>query len=152
MRRTVIPIFTALALVLACSSQVAAATTAEDAYEYRESIMTALKGHAGAISMQVRGLAGDPDHVAKHAKAIANLGTELHAVFQKGSAVEGSEALPAIWENPADFAAALERAEKAMAALGEAADSGEIEAIGVAFTNVGKACKGCHEDFRLDED
>jgi cytochrome c556 len=145
---------TTLTLVLAVglSAPVAAEPSAKDAYEYRESIMTALKGHVGAMSRQVRGLAGDPYYVANHAKAIANLGTELHTIFPEGSNVEGSAALPAIWEKPEKFAEALANAEEAMATLGKAADDGDVEAIGKAFTNVGKACKGCHDTFREEHE
>jgi len=152
MRRILVSSIVALSLTLGFSIHVAAESSAEDAYEYRESIMTALKGHAGAISKQIRGLAGEPAYAAKHARAIANLGTELHSVFQEGSAVEGSEALPAIWEKPEEFEAALNKAKEAMAALGDAADGGDLAQIGNAFMNVGKACKSCHEDFRLDDD
>jgi cytochrome c556 len=151
MSRIITSTITIIALGLGFTYQSVAETSADDAYEYRESIMTALKGHAGAISMTVRGLAGDPKNAGKHARAIADLGTELHAIFQEGSAVEGSETLPAVWDNPEEFAAAVAKAEEAMAALGAAAD-GDIEAIGAAFMNVGKACKGCHEDFRQDDD
>ena len=45
-------------LTVVLSAPIAAEPSAEDAYKYRESIMTSLKGHAGAISMQTRGLAG----------------------------------------------------------------------------------------------
>lgn len=121
----------------------------DNAFKYRKTIMTALKGHAGAIAMQARGLAGDPAHIANHAKAIANLGAELHLVFLEGSNVEDSEALSAIWEKPDEFAAAVAAAEEATAALGEAAESGDMKAIGAAFRNVGKSCKGCHDDFRV---
>ena len=147
-------LITTLALVLSAglSVPIAAEPTAEDAYEYRESVMTALKGHAGAISRQVRGLAGDPDHVGSHAKAIAGLGSELHTIFAEGSNIEGSEALAAIWDEPEKFAEALANAEEAMAALGEVADGGDMEAIGNAFMNVGKACKGCHDSFREEHE
>ncbi len=117
-----------------------------------ESIMTSLKGHAGAISMQTRGLAGDPSHISSHAQAIANLGAELNSIFPERSNVEGSEALPIIWEEPEKFAEALARAEEAMAALGAAASGNDLEAIGRAFRNVGEACKGCHERYREEHD
>ena len=152
MRRIFICTITAITLVLGLSLQVTAETSAEDAFKYRQYIMTALKGHAGAVSTQTRGLAGNSDYVANHAKAIANLGTELHTIFQEGSNVEDSEALPIIWEEPEEFAAAVAKAEEAMAALGETADGGDMQAIGAAFMNVGKACKGCHESFRVEHD
>lgn len=143
---------TALTLILSFSFQATAETSAEDAFKYRQFIMSALKGHAGAISSQARGLAGDADHIANHAKAVANLGTELHSIFQEGSNIEDSEALPVIWEEPEEFAAAVAKAEEAMAALGEVADGGDIQAIGNAFKDVGKACKGCHERFRVEHE
>ena len=152
MRRILISRITAITLVLGFSLQVTAEPSADDAFKYRQSIMTALKGHAGAISMQVRGLAGDSDYVSKHARAIANLGAELHTIFQEGSNVEDSEALSVIWEEPEEFAAAVAKAEEAMAALGNAADGGDLAQIGNAFMNVGKACKGCHDRFRMEHD
>jgi cytochrome c556 len=152
MRRIFICTITAITLVLGLSLQVTAETSAEDAFKYRQHIMTALKGHAGAVSTQTRGLAGNSDYVANHAKAIANLGTELHTIFPEGSNVEDSEALPVIWEEPEELAAAVAKAEEAMAALDEAADGGDMQAIGAAFMDVGKACKGCHERFRVEHD
>ena len=152
MRRIFICTITAITLVLGLSLQVTAETSAEDAFKYRQYIMTALKGHAGAVSTQTHGLAGDSDYVSNHAKAIAGLGTELHTIFPEGSNVEDSEALPVIWEEPEEFAAAVAKAEEAMAALGEAADGGDMQAIGAAFMDVGKACKGCHERFRVEHD
>ena len=152
MRHKLVGTVTALTLILGLSIQVTAETSAEDAFKYRQSVMTALKGHAGAISMQARGLAGDSDYVSDHAKAIANLGTELHTIFPEGSNFEDSEALPVIWEEPEEFAAAVGKAEEAMAALGETADGGDMQAIGAAVMDVGKACKGCHERFRVEHD
>ena len=152
MGRIIISVVSAISLTAGIAVNVVAETSAEDAAKYRQSIMSALKGHAGAISMQARGLAGDADYVANHAKAIANLGTELHSIFQEGSNVEDSEALPAIWDEPDKFAEAVAKAEETMAALGEAATDGDLEAIGSAFRNVGEACKGCHERFREEHD
>jgi cytochrome c556 len=149
MRRKLVIAVTALTLFLGFSMQVTAETSDDNAFKYRQNIMTALKGHAGAIAMQARGLAGDPSKVANHAKAMAGLGSELHLVFAEGSKVEDSESLDAIWEKPEDFAAAVAAAEEALAALGEVADSGDMKVIGAAFRDVGKSCKGCHDDFRV---
>ncbi len=87
--------------------------------------MTALSGHAGAISMTVRGLAGNPRHASKHAEAKSTLGTELGTLFQEGSNVEKSEALPVIWEDPEEFAEAVAKAEEALAALAGLTDVSE---------------------------
>ena len=140
---------TSLTVFLGFSMQVTAETSDDNAFKYRQNIMTAFKGHAGAIAMQARGLAGDPSKIAGHAKAVASLGSELHLVFPEGSNVEDSEALAAIWEKPEEFATAVAAAEEAMAALGEVAESGDMKAIGAAFRDVGKSCKGCHDNFRV---
>lgn len=61
--------------------------------------------------------------------------------------VEGTRALPAIWENPDDFAAkwaALGEAAKGM----QAAAGTSAEAIGAAMGPLGGACKSCHETYR----
>jgi len=152
MCRKIISTVLATGLMAGLSAPIAAEPSAEDAYKYRESIMTALKGHTGAISMQTRGLAGDPSHITSHAQAIANLGAELNSIFPEGSNVEDSAALPIIWEEPEKFAEALAKAEEAMTALGAAASVNDLEAIGRAFRNVGKACKGCHERYREEHD
>lgn len=151
MRNKIVTLITTLAFVLGFSLQAASEPGDEDSFKYRQSIMTALKGHAGALSMQTRGLAGEPRHAAKHASAIASLGAELRSVFPEGSKVHDSEALAAIWEKPDEFAAAIAVIEEAAAALGEIADGGDMTAIGAAFRNVGKACKGCHDDFRAEQ-
>ncbi len=152
MRRKMMSAVFATILTTGLSAPIAAEPSAEDAHTYRESIMTSLKGHAGAISMQTRGLAGDPSHISSHAQAIANLGAELRSIFQEGSNVEDSHALPIIWEEPEKFAEAVAKAEKAMAALGEAASDNDVEAVGRAFRNVGEACKGCHERYREEHE
>ena len=152
MRRIIITTVSALALIIGASVHVLAEPSAEDAFEYRHSLMTALKGHAGAISMQTRGLAGDANYVSNHASAVAALVSELKTVFQEGSITEDSEALPAIWEKPEKFAEALAKAEEAAVALGEVAAGGDIQAIDGAFRELGGACKGCHDDFRKEHE
>ena len=132
--------------------QVAAETTPEDAKGYRVSVMTALRGHVGATSMTVRGLVDDHGQLAGHAAGLASAAAELKYIFPEGSDVDESEALPAIWEQPEKFAAAVEKAEEATAAFEEAVAGGDSEAIGAAFRNVGMACRGCHDDFRVEHD
>ena len=152
MRRKLISAVLATLLTAGLSAPIAAEPSAEDAFKYRKSIMSAFKGHAGAISLITRGLAGDPSHVSSHAEAIANLSAELNSIFPDGSNVEDSEALPIIWEEPEEFAEAVANAEEAMAALGAAASDNNVEAVGRAFHNVGEACKGCHERYREEHD
>lgn len=137
---------------LGLSVQVAAETSAEDAKKYRVSIMTALKGHIGAASMTVRGLVDNNGQLAGHAAGLVSGTAELHNIFQEGSAVDDSEALPAIWEQAEKFAAAIKKTQEATVAFQEAVAGGDGDAIGAAFRNMGKSCGGCHDDFRVEHD
>ncbi|HEX2139575.1 MAG TPA: cytochrome c, partial [Woeseiaceae bacterium] len=84
----------------ATSFDALAEPTAEDAKDYRSAIMTAMRGHIAAISMQLRGLVEDNGFLAEHAQALASTAAEVGHVFQPGSNVGDSEALPEIWERP----------------------------------------------------
>ncbi len=137
---------------LGISTPILADTTPEDAKDYRVSIMTTLRGHIGATSMTVRGLVDDHGQLAAHAAGLANGVAELKYVFQEGSIVDESEALPVIWEQPEKFAAAIKKSEDATIAFQEAVDGGDSKAIGAAFRNVGMSCRGCHDDFRVAHD
>ena len=141
--KRIIPLIT-----LAISMAVIAEPAPEDAAKYRQSIMKALSGHNGAISMMVRGKAGDPDNLGNHIQALVNLKAEIESVFKEGSDLEDDRALPAIWENADAFADAIENFEAAVEALSDVADGGDMPAIEAAHRDLGKACKGCHEDFR----
>lgn len=152
MYRKLISILTAVAVTMGISLHAAADTTPEDAADYRTAIMTTLRGHLVAASMTMRGLVDDNGQIANHARGIANSTMEFGAIFQEGSNIGESEALPVIWEEPEDFAAAIAKVQEASAAFVEAAESGDSAAIGGAFRNLGGACRGCHDRFRVAHD
>lgn len=127
--------------------------TPEDAKDYRSAVMTSLGGHIGAASMHVRELVDDDNgFLEKHAEGLANGAAELKYLFPPGSNVADSEALPLIWEEPEKFAEAIETAEAATKAFREAVAGGDRAEIGAAFRDVGAACRGCHDRFRVDDD
>lgn len=145
-KATVAVVFSAFA------ASVFADTTSEDAKDYRTAVMTSLRGHVVAASMHVRGLVDGGDFLQKHADGLANGAAELRHLFPEGSAVNESEALPVIWEQPEEFAKAVDEAERATAAFRDTVASGDDEAIRSAFREVGMACRGCHDQFRRDDD
>lgn len=151
MQRKIIGITTCAVVVLGITFQALAETTPEDAFDYRKAVMTSLRGHIGAASLIARGLVADGDIVG-HARGLANGAKELHRLFPAGSNVGESEALPVIWENTEDFAAAITKTEEATAAFVAAAESGDKDAISAAFRNVGMSCRGCHDNFRVAHD
>lgn len=152
MQRKLILLLAATAILPGLTTIAVAETSAEDAFKYRQSVMTALRGHIGAVSMIMRGLVEDEGYLAKHAASMAETATEIHRVFQEGSNVGESEALPIIWDEPEKFAEAIEKAEAATAAFSEAAASGDADAISGAFRELGGACRGCHDRYRVAHD
>jgi cytochrome c556 len=79
---------------------------------------------------------------------VQQLATMLPEAFPANSGGEGSRALPAIWENPADFAARVQAIRTAADALVEAARGGNADQIQAAQQGVQQACAGCHMTFR----
>ncbi|HEX7061600.1 MAG TPA: cytochrome c [Woeseiaceae bacterium] len=136
----------------AFSANTLADPSPEDAKDYRQAVMSSLGGHVKAISLHVRGLVDYDGYLAKHAEALALSASEIEQIFPAGSNVGDSEALPAIWDDPDAFAEAVAQLKEATAAFADATASGDEAAMGSAFRDVGKACKGCHDRFRKDDD
>jgi cytochrome c556 len=141
----------ALAMTAVVSIPALADTTPEDALDYRKAVMTAMRGHIGAASMIARGLVDNDGHLVGHARGLAHGAREMERIFQEGSDVGESEALPLIWEEPEAFAEAVSKMQEAAAAFVVAAESGDGEAIGAAFRNVGMSCRGCHDRYRVED-
>ena len=153
MRNSIIAGVTAIAMGCGLSAATLAETAPEDAAKYRQYVMRALSGHFGALTMTARELAGDAANLGNHSAALVALAAEIGPSFEAagGAPVDDTEALPAIWQQPDAFAAAVEEFAAAAAALDAAIADGDSDAIMAAHRDTGAACKGCHEDFRLDD-
>ena len=92
------------------------------------------------------------DNLKLHAGAMADLASIVPNVFPEGSGEGKTEALPAIWEKPAEFEEAVETFVSAAKDLSNAANSGDMGAVGSGIQNLGQACKGCHDNFREEHD
>lgn len=149
MNRKFLSVMAAVALTTGIPMQAGADTTPEDAYDYRTAIMESMRGHIRAASMTVRGLVEDRGQLLNHAKGMANNTKEFDHLFPEGSIVGDSEALPVIWQEPEEFAAAITKVQEASEAFVAAAESGDAERIGGAFRELGGACRGCHDRFRV---
>ena len=152
MRRKTVGLLLGLGVALGASVPVVADTTPEDAKDYRSAIMTSLRGHVGAASMIARGLVENTGQLLGHAEGLSNGAAELKNLFPEGSDVAESEALPAIWAQPDEFAAAIDAMVEATGKFETAAAGGDPAAIGAAFREVGMSCRGCHDNFRRSDD
>lgn len=119
-----------------------AALSPEEMVAKRQAIMKEdggiLKG-AGALS--------GAEAVAAADHLITNF-SNLTVLFPEGSAVGDSEALPAIWENNADFQAILVSAVTAATAMKSAAEAGDAAAYGASMKTIGGFCGQCHQTYR----
>lgn len=96
---------------------------------------------------------GNPDLavIRNSAATLAAAAPRVAGHFPKGSGTAGnpkSEALPAIWQKPAEFAAANARLVDAAKGFQSAAAGGNLDQIKAAFGALGGSCKGCHDNFR----
>jgi len=100
------------------------------------------------------GKALDTPSLAAAAEPIATLKAQaavLPTLFPPDSGPQSgqpTEALPAIWERPADFAAKMNGFTGAVDALDAAAATGNLAAAKAAAASLGKTCKACHDAFR----
>ena len=143
-----------LASVLAAVPVLAFADAAEDAIEAREGYMKMLSINMGTLAGMAKG------EIAYDAAAATAAGDNIEALskytlpalFIAGtSPADGAktEALPAVWENSADFATKFAGLQEAAAGAGAAAGGGQ-EALGPVLKKLGGACKACHDTYRKD--
>ena len=115
---------------------------------YRQGIMQQLQGNMAALTAVRTGQAGAPGHALPHATILHQLSMLLSDPFPEGSATEGSRALAAIWESPAEYAQSAQALQTATAALVEATRGGDMEQVAAAQSAVQRTCAGCHTRFR----
>jgi cytochrome c556 len=149
-----------LAIVAALVSPLVAWAQAkpEDAIRARQSIMRVIGMNFGPLGRMMSGEAPMNKEVfqANAARLEAVWAMNPAQFFVPGSdkPVAGSkiatftDARPEIWSQPDKFKAAAERATKSVAALAQAAKSGDEGAMKAAAGEMAKSCKACHDDFR----
>ena len=114
--------------------------------DYRTHTMGAIGGHMQALFDILRGKVDHAEHLSVHAGALASLAEITPTLFPPGSGGDDTDALPAIWEDPEDFAERLEAFKEAGAAIRAAAETGDD--VMAAARQLGQACKGCHDNYR----
>ncbi len=125
----------------------APASAKEPIVEYREGVMEAIGGHTAALNQIIGGKVPFADDAKPHVQALAALAKMASGIFPPGSDKGETDALPVIWEKPADFAKALTAFQSAVADLAKEADAPPKE-MAPAFDTLVKACKNCHDTFR----
>lgn len=118
----------------------------EDVAEYRHLMMESIGAHMKSANMILRGRLDNWDHLEIHAEALRKLGDIMPSLFTEGS--EGGEALPVIWDEPDEFSERVANFQEVASSFESAVANGDRAAVGDAFGQVGRSCKGCHDRYR----
>ncbi|MGB2130072.1 MAG: c-type cytochrome [Marinobacterium sp.] len=138
-----------LAGMLAVTGTAAVAADVEDAIDYRQGVFSAMAWHFGTMGAMVKGkMDYNADDFARRADIVAQLSKLPHEGFIPGSYTGETDALPAIEENWDKFEGGLNTLVEKTDALAVVAKSGDMDQIRPAFGEVGKTCKGCHDNFK----
>ena len=136
------------------AAAVSAADEPANIIKYRQKVMGAIGGHMGSIAGIAKGEVSFKDDLAGHAHAINEMSKNMARLFPAGTGpdAEKTRALPAIWEQPAKFEAAVKALQDESAKLIEVAKGGDMAAIGAQVGALGKnGCGGCHKPFRAEK-
>jgi len=114
---------------------------------YREAVMKVVGGHMKAMSTILKGQVHMAD-LAYHANSMRDVSLLAPQIFPAGSGEGKTAALAAIWDEPAEFKAAMDRYVNAAAGMADAVASQDMGQVGPAIQALGKSCKGCHDDYK----
>ncbi len=146
-------------LLAACSSEAPAdapaAAAAEPAViEERQDNFEAIGDAFKAVRGELEKDAPDFTLIAAKASDINTRAAKIEGHFPAGTSVDDgfdTEALAAIWQKPDDFKAAAQKLVDESAKLASLAGEGDKAAVSAQAMTMGGACKGCHDNFRLDD-
>ena len=153
MNRKVLAVAIALAVGAGASSfEASAQVKPETLVKQRQAAMTLQSKYFGPIGAMVQGkMPWDAAVVTRNAGYLEVLSKMPWDGFQPSTVdVKGkNDAKPEIYKEMDKFKAAYEKFEVEAAKLAVAARAGDQGAVKTAFGEVGKTCKGCHDDFQV---
>ena len=145
----VLGVAAALAGGAALAAQTAAQTIAARQAGYKQ-MGAAFK----TINDQLRTNSPDTAAVAAASRRIGEISTAQFGWFPKGSGPESgvkTRAKPAIWSDPARFAAAQKALQTEAAKMQRLAAARDVAGMKAQAKALGGACAGCHKPFRAEE-
>lgn len=142
-------------LAITASVTLPVTATAQETGDYleaRHGYMKMLGLNMGVLSGMAKGDIAYDENAASAAAAniLALSSYNPVPLFVPGTSsddIDGSEALPAIWDKPDDFAAKFVAMNEAATGAPDAVKGGQGN-IGPVLQKLGGSCKSCHDDFR----
>jgi cytochrome c556 len=152
MNKNVVPVASALAVVLAFSAAVVAQEIKPDrAIKYRQGIMQAMGWNMGVLGGMAKGeVPYNKDQAVRSATFVNEL---AKMPFDPGFVPVSDTGAPTkakaeIWKDKAKFDKLAEAMQAETPKLVTAANAGDVAALRAALPAAGKACANCHDDFR----
>ena len=141
----------ALAIGAGAVFQASAQVKPETLVKQRQAAMTLQGKYFGPIGAMVQGkMPWDGAIVARNAAYLDALTHMPWDGFHASTAdVKDQDTKPEAYKEADKFRAAAQKLETEAGKLNVAAKSGDQGAVKVAFGEVGKACKACHDDYRV---
>jgi len=122
----------------------------------RQGALKLMGFYMGPLGGMARGkIPMDAEVVGRNAQRIGALAPMLTDTFRLNTseAEVTTEALPVIWENPAEFQAKIETLVERAADLSRLAETDAAEgALKGGIAKLGQACGSCHDDFRVKDE
>lgn len=142
----------AIAAVAGAIAVAEAQTNVAASIAARQDAMKAQGGAMRTLTPIVRGeQPWNQQAAVQAATTLNNTAKAIPTVFPQGSGPEAgkTDALPAIWQNWADFQAKAKALETESAKLLQLAQAGDEAGFKAQFPAVGRTCGGCHEGYRV---
>lgn len=144
----------ALALVV-LSGTAAAQTKPEDAIAFRQAGYKFMAWNMGRIKANTEGQFNKDEVVqaANVIQAIANSGMgKLYLPgTDKGKGYHETQVKPELFTDKEGVGKVAKAFNEAANVMAKVAATGDAAAVKTAFGELGKACKGCHEKYRVEE-
>lgn len=151
MKRSLSSILIAAATLATALPAAAQFAKPEDAIKYRKGAFTVMAAHFGRVAGMAQGkIPFDAKAAAQNAEVATFMSTLPFAGFGAGTDKGETRAKPEIWAEMDKFNAGAKKMQDEMAKLNAAAKGGNLDAIKAAAGEVGKTCKGCHDEYRKE--
>lgn len=125
----------------------------EDEIRYRQSVMNVIgRAFGPMVNMAQNKTPYNKDVVAKNTQVIETLSGLPWNSFGPGTEKGApTKADMKVWSDASKFKNGADKMQQEVTKLGQTVKGGDEKAILAQVGEVGKACKGCHDDFRLKE-
>ena len=116
---------------------------------YRQNMMKAVGGYAGAMGQIVQNKVPYSDDLADHARGLAAAATNALRAFEEAPEPGNGKSKPAVWDNWDDFSARMEGMIAAANEVAAAAEEGGMAAAAPKMRGM-FVCTSCHNEYKND--